>query len=317
MCEDLDAIDELHTLYSIARRLVLLNDTSIFEQIIRDDAIIGFVGMLEYDPQNSVERGTYRDFLRSGSHYKEAVPIRDSATEGKIHQNFRLQYLKDVVLPGILDDGTLSVVNALIFFNNAQITSYLQNNESLLKELFDTLHESNDAERKRNVVLFVRQFSAMTKTLPAMYRIGLYRTLSQHGLFGVFEFALQEADQSLQTAAADVLLSVLEQDRGLVRSYILTQMRQDREGTSLLSLVIRGSKRAIGSEIQLQCCEVLRILLDTMPPPADAFDMSTNIGVGGQANNESDEFLGIFYEIFVCSAMECLLSVTAKEVESL
>ncbi|KAJ1671078.1 Platinum sensitivity protein, partial [Coemansia sp. RSA 25] len=285
--------------------------------VIRDDNIIGFVGMLEYDPLNPVERGTYRDFLRSGSHYKEAVPIGDPATESKIHQNFRLQYLKDVVLPVILDDGTLPIVNALIFFNNAQITNYLQNNESLLKDLFDTLHESNDVEKKRNVVLFVRQFSAMTKTLPAVYRVGLYRTLSQHGLFYVFEYALQEADQSLQIAGADVLLSVLEQDRALVRSHALAQMRQDREGATLLGLVIRGSKRAIGSEIQLQCCEILRILLDTMPPPADAFDMSANIGVGGQASSESDDFLGMFYELYARSTIECLLSVTTKEVEGL
>ncbi|KAJ2744092.1 Platinum sensitivity protein, partial [Coemansia pectinata] len=169
-CEDLDATEELHTLYSIARRIVLLNDSSIFEHIVRDENIVGFIGMLEHDPKHPVERGIYRDFIRSGSHYKEAVPIGDAATENKIHQNFRLQYLKDVVLPGILDDGTLPVVNALIFFNNAQITNYLQNNESLLKDLFETLHESSDVEKKRNVVLFVRQFSVMTKTLPAVYR---------------------------------------------------------------------------------------------------------------------------------------------------
>ncbi|KAJ2247945.1 Platinum sensitivity protein, partial [Coemansia sp. RSA 455] len=315
-CEDLDATEELHTLYSIARRIVLLNDSSIFEHIVRDENIVGFIGMLEHDPKHPVERGVYRDFIDSGSHYKEAVPIGDAATENKIHQNFRLQYLKDVVLPGILDEGTLPVVNALIFFNNAQITNYLQNNESLLKDLFETLHESSDAEKKRNVVMFVRQFSAMTKTLPAVYRVGLYRTLSQHGLFYVFEYALQEADQSLQVAAADVLLSVLEQDRALVRSYALAQMRQDREGATLFSLVIRGSKRAIGSEIQLLCCELLRILLDTMPPPVDAFDMA-NIGVGGQANSESEDFLAMFYELYAHSTMECLLKVSAKDVESL
>ncbi|KAJ2800012.1 Platinum sensitivity protein, partial [Coemansia furcata] len=310
-CEDLDATKELHILYSIARKIVLLNDSSIFEHIIRDENIVEFIGMLEHDPKNPVERGAYRDFIRSGSRYKEAVPIGDPATESKIHQSFRLQYLKDVVLPGVLDDGSLPVVNELIFFNNAQITNYLQNNESLLKDLFETLHESSDAEKKRNVVMFVRQFSAMTKTLPPVYRVSLYRTLSQHGLFYVFEYALQENDQSLQVAAADVLLSVLEQDRALVRSYALAQMRQDREGATLFSLVIRGSKRAIGSEIQLLCCEILRILLDTMLPPADAFEMG-NIGAG-----ESEDFLAMFYEIYAHSTMECLLKITAKDIEIL
>ncbi|KAJ2489090.1 Platinum sensitivity protein [Coemansia sp. RSA 2050] len=315
-CEDLEATEELHTIYSIARRIVSLNDSSMFEHIVRDENIVGFIGMLEYNPKNPVEQGAYRDFLRSGSRYKEAVPIGDAATENKIHQNFRLQYLKDVVLPGVLDEGTIPAVSALIFYNNAQIASYLQNNESLLKDLFETLHESSDAEKKRNVVMFVRQLSAMTKTLPAVYRVGLYRTLSQHGLFYVFEYALQEADQSLQVAAADVLLSVLEQDRALVRSYTLAQMRQDREGATLLGLIIRGSKRAIGSEIQLLCCELLRILLDTMPPPADAFDMA-NIGPGNQANSESEDFLAMFYELYVYSTMECLLKVTSKDLDAL
>ncbi|KAJ2415337.1 Platinum sensitivity protein [Coemansia sp. RSA 2530] len=315
-CEDLEATEELHIMYSIARRIVSLNDSSIFEHIARDENIIGFIGMLEYSPKHPVEQGAYRDFLRSGSRYKEAVPIRDTATESKIHQNFRLQYLKDVVLPGILDEGTIPAISALIFYNNAQIASYLQNNESLLKDLFETLHESSDAEKKRNVVLFVRQLSAMTKTLPAVYRVSLYRTLSQHGLFYVFEYALQEADQSLQVAAADVLLSVLEQDRALVRSYALAQIRQDREGATLFGLIIRGSKRAIGSETQLLCCELLRILLDTMPPPADAFDMAS-IGPGSQASSEPDDFLAMFYEHYVYSTMECLLKVTAKDVETL
>ncbi|KAJ2477681.1 Platinum sensitivity protein [Coemansia sp. RSA 2320] len=317
ICEDLEAAEELYTLYNIARRIVLLNDSSIFEHIIRDENIIGFIGMLEYDPRHPVERGAYREFLRSGARFKEAVPIGDSVTESRIHQTFRLQYLKDVVLPGILDDGTLPVVNALIFFNNAQITNYLQNNDSLLKILFDTLHEPVDAEKKSNVVMFVRQFCALLKTLPAVYRAGMYRTLSQHGLFHVFEYAFQASDQSLQVAAADVLIAVLEQDRALVRSHALAQMRQDREGASLLSLVIQGAKRDIGSGVQLLCCEILRLLLDTMPSSVDAFDMPAGFGVGGQAASDTEDFLAMFYEQYVHSALGPLLNATAKEVEGL
>ncbi|KAJ1643373.1 Platinum sensitivity protein, partial [Coemansia asiatica] len=215
-CEDLDATEELHLIYSIVRQMILLNDSSIFEHMIKQENIIGVASILEHDPHQNIERGTFRSFLLDNSRYKEVVPIDDADIESKIHQTFRLQYLKDTVLPRILDDGTLPIINALIYFNHAQIANYLQHNQRLLKTLFDILHDSDDTEKRYDVVFFVRQFCSLAKSLPIQYRIGLFRTLSQHGLFSIFEFALQEDKNSeLQVAGTDVLLSVLEQDRAL------------------------------------------------------------------------------------------------------
>ncbi|KAJ1935817.1 Platinum sensitivity protein, partial [Linderina pennispora] len=152
------------------------------------------------------------------------------------------------------------------------------------------------------------------KNLPINYRIGLYRTLSQHGLFTIFEFSLQDEDQSLRMSGADVLMTVLEQDRALVRSYVLAQISQQREGTTLLSLIIQGTRKDIGSPIQVQCCEMLRMILDTMPPPSESFGMQPDIGIGGQADRETDAFLRLFYEKYAFDAMEPLLCLTATDI---
>ncbi|KAJ1942848.1 Platinum sensitivity protein [Kickxella alabastrina] len=331
-CEDLDATEELHQLYNIMRQAILLNDSLIFESIIKDEHIIGVVSLLEHDPQQHVERGTFRNFLRGNARYKEVVPIDDVEMESKIHQTFRLQYLKDVVLPRILDDGTLPIINALIYFNHAQIANYLQHNERLLKDLFGLLHKSEDAEKKRDVVYFVRQFCSLARSLPVSYRIGLYRTLGQYGMFAVFEYALSaDNDMELQAAGADVILSALEQDRALVRSYAMGQSRQQHDNPNLIDLVIQGIQRHIGSEVQIHCCEIMRIILDVtqppllqqhqqQPPTQDALDVSLTSGdrPGRDACESSmDDFIAMFYGAFAHSTMEPLLALTVKSVQAI
>ena len=56
------------------------------------------VGALEYDPDLKAPQ-PHRQFLNTCVAFKEVVPIQDPAILGKIHQTYRLQYIKDVILP--------------------------------------------------------------------------------------------------------------------------------------------------------------------------------------------------------------------------
>jgi protein phosphatase-4 regulatory subunit 3 len=56
------------------------------------------VGALEYDPElRSPQR--HRQFLAASVTFKEVVPIKDKALLARIHQTYRIQYIKDVILP--------------------------------------------------------------------------------------------------------------------------------------------------------------------------------------------------------------------------
>ncbi|KAJ2148053.1 Platinum sensitivity protein [Coemansia sp. RSA 564] len=317
MCEDLDILQMLFSIYNIVRHILLLNDSSIFECIVRDENIIGVVSMLEHDPHHHIEVGSYRNFLRSHSQFKEVVPFGNADIEGKVRQTFRLQYLKDVVLQHIIDDGTLSVINALIFFNHAQIANYIHHNQKFLDELFGIIRQHDDPEKMRDVVQFVRQFYTITKGLPVGYRLGLFRTLSQHGLFLVFEYALQQSDRALRTTGADMLMSTLEQDRVLVRSYMLDQYRQQHDQPTLLELISERLHNDPCLEIRHMCCETLRILLDTMGPPFESMDMSTEMMAGSVAEKETDDFLAMFYDNQARGLIAPLASITAADVSRL
>ena len=50
----------------------------------------------------------------------------------RIHMNFHLGYLKDVVLPRALDDNSFAALNQMQFFNNVQIISNLTNDQPFL-----------------------------------------------------------------------------------------------------------------------------------------------------------------------------------------
>ena len=80
------------------------------------------MGALEYDPELA-EQQHHRAFLRDTVVFKEVVPIQDAALRAKIHQTYRLAYLKDVVLPRVLDDATFATFSSLILFNNVEASA--------------------------------------------------------------------------------------------------------------------------------------------------------------------------------------------------
>lgn len=49
------------------------------------------------------------------------VPITDAGVRAKIHQTYRIGYLKDVVLARVLDDATFSTLSSLVLFNNVEV----------------------------------------------------------------------------------------------------------------------------------------------------------------------------------------------------
>ncbi|KAJ2550638.1 Platinum sensitivity protein, partial [Coemansia sp. RSA 1933] len=318
VCEDLDAIDALHVIYNIAKHMVLLNSSLLFEHIIRDDTILGFAAMLEYDQDHPVEHGTFRNFLRDSTRFKQVVPIKDPEMQEKIHQTFRLQYLKDAVLSRIMDDGTLPVINALIFCNHAQIVSHIQGNHELLSELFSVLEDpATDKTKRRDVVFFVHQLGNLARNLPGGYRIGLYRTLSQHGIFLALEYALQaKNDSELRSAGVDILLAILEHDRALVRLYILEQSHsQQKPASDLFQMLISGTKRSLGTSFQVLCCDIVRALLEIIPPANGILSQQMEIITAtSESGKDTDDFLDLFYSRYAHGMMVPLLDLSSETI---
>ncbi|CAG8510843.1 1168_t:CDS:2, partial [Scutellospora calospora] len=174
-CEDLEDLKDLHRLCNIMKGIIMLQDSEIYEYILRDDVIMQVVGMLEYDPEFPTYKANHRQYLADNSKFKEIVKIKDKAIETKIHETFRLQYLKDVVFARVFDDPTSSILSSLIFFNHVDICKHISQDDEFLEELFNILNEENGSpKRKRDVIMFVQQLCFIAKSIHVSHKKELY-----------------------------------------------------------------------------------------------------------------------------------------------
>ncbi|KAE8714222.1 putative protein translocase [Hibiscus syriacus] len=177
----------------------------------------------------------------------------------KIHQTYRVGYLKDVVLARVLDEATVASLNSIIHSNNAIVISLLKDDSTFIQELFSRLRSpTTTAESKKNLVYFLHEFCSLSKSLQMVQQLQLFRDLINEGIFDIITDALQSRDKKLVLTGTDILILFLNQDPNLLRSYVVRP-----EGISLLGLLVKGMITDFGDDMHCQFLEILRSLLDS------------------------------------------------------
>ncbi|KAH6895790.1 component of IIS longevity pathway SMK-1-domain-containing protein [Thelonectria olida] len=301
MAEDLESLPDLHRLCNIMKTIILLNDTSIIEHAVSDECVLGVVGALEYDPDFPSHKANHRHYLDNNGRYKEVVPIEDEQTRRKIHQTYRLQYLKDVVLARILDDPTFSVLNSLIFFNQVDIVQHLQANSAFLNELFGIFTSPlPDQRRKKEAVLFIQQCCAIAKNIQPPARQTLYNNFIAHGLLQVIHFGLRHGDVGVRVGGTDILISIIDHDPQMIRQTMYRQMHENQSPLtdSLIDLLLVEVDLGVKSQIS----EALKVLLDPIQAQGPDSFVRTNGDLASRPrpqqpmDTQQDVFLTRFYE---------------------
>jgi protein phosphatase-4 regulatory subunit 3 len=264
IAEDLESLEDLHLLCNIVKAILLLNDSSIIDRAVSDDCILGVMGALEYDPEFPKHKANHRAWLANRGRFREVVPIEDAVIQKKIHQSYRLQYLKDVALARILDDPTFGVLNSLIFYTQVDIIQHIQSNTAFLGKLFGILAEPDpDMGRRKDAVGFIQQCCVIAKTLQPHQRAVLYNNFLVNGLFRVIQFAIRHPDVSVRVGGTDILMAIIEHDVSLVRQAMYRQIAEKQPPfTSALSdLLIIEFDLGVKSQVS----DALKILLDPGP----------------------------------------------------
>ncbi|KAL2885348.1 suppressor of Mek1 [Ceratocystis lukuohia] len=268
--EDLESLSDLHLLCNILKQIILLNDSFIIEQIVHDDCIMGVIGALEYDPDFSNQKANHRQWLNNQKRFREVVKIAESRIECKIHQTYRLQYLKDVVLARVLDDATFSILNSLIFYNQVAIVQHIQSEPEILSDLFSVFNPSSSlATRRRDAVIFIQQCCTIAKNIELTARASLYNNFIANGLLRVINYGLKHQDVSIRVGATDIMVSMIDHDPQLVRN---TMYRQVADGQppltdNLIDILLTETDLSVKSQIS----DAIKVLLDTVttsPSPA-------------------------------------------------
>lgn len=288
MCEDLENSEGLHHLYDIFKNIFLLNKNALFEVMFSEDTIFDVIGCLEYEPTQSAPK-RHREYLRQQAKFKEAIPIRNPELLSKIHQTFRVQYIQDVVLPtpSVFEDNMLSTLSSFIFFNKIEIVTLVQEDEKFLVELFQMLtDESTTDTKRRDLVLFLKEFCNYSQNLQPQAKETFYKTLTNLDILPALEITLASDDPKTKTASIDILTYIVEFSPSVVRAYTLQQANNTDEDHMLLNIIMEqmicDSDPELGGAVQLM--GVLRILLDPE-------NMLASVN-----KSEKSDFLNFFYK---------------------
>ncbi|KAF2074192.1 hypothetical protein CYY_004510 [Polysphondylium violaceum] len=264
----------LFYIFNILKNLILFNDTTLFDIILSDEFLVKIMGALEYDPEISeANRIKHREFLNNHVVFKEVVPLPSTHLTNTIHQTFRIQYLKDVVLPRVLDDVTFSSLNSIIYFNNIEIISQIQNDNDFLQNVFNSIENSqpNSNERKE-LLLFLQDLCALAKSLQHQSKTAFFLILTSFGLFKTLSSTLDDENVQTRISSTEIILSILQHDPSILKSYC-TPCNNSKFLPQLITLFIKDKDLGVKNQI----VEIIKILLE-----ADAM--------------ESSEFFKVFYD---------------------
>lgn len=279
--EDLESKEDLHHMFHIFRGLVMLNDSHVYEVLLREDLLMGVIGALEYDPELASHKVRHRDFLKEKGRFRQVIPIEDETVLKKIHQNFYLAYIKDVVLPRSLDDNTFATLSQIAFLNNVHIISHLTSDLQFLPRLRQKMGEvKDDALLLLESLRLLNEICSLAKQLQLYNRAAaFYRKFVEYRLFEPLELALTHSDPALRLCCLDVLLATVQHDPSLLRQHVMQRMPECGMMHGLLRVLVTAE----GSGEKPQVAEVLRGVLDPE----------------GMERREKDDFLNLFYENFV------------------
>lgn len=255
-CEDLENTEGLHHLFEIFKNIFLLNKNALFEIMFAEDTIFDVVGCLEYDPSHAQPK-KHRQYLKQLAKFREAVPIKNMDLLAKIHQTFRVQYIQDIILPTpsvFVEDNMLNTLSSFIFFNKVEIVTLIQEDERFLLDLFTLLtdQETTDAKR-RDIVLFLKEFCNFAQNLQPQGKDSFYKTLTCLGILQALELTLVMNDTKTKSASIDILTAIVEFSPLVVRNYTLNQANRP-EGVSEISFKIYNLYYVILVFFRSLCC---------------------------------------------------------------
>jgi len=211
-------------MYHIFKDLILLNNVPLLEQIVSPKFVIDVMAALEHDPERHIGTTKHSEFLKTQATFKEVVPLNNAPLENKIHQTFRLQYLKDVALARTLDEPTFATINSLIFVNHMQIITDLASNEEVMIALFTKMKSPDiTATELKDHLSFLSEMCDLGKHLEPKNKSVFYLLLCKNGLFEVVEKTIVSVDVKVRMTSAELLLNSVEHDAGLLRSHLTKQ----------------------------------------------------------------------------------------------
>lgn len=262
--EDLHSEESLSSLWQIAKGIFLLSNQKLTERYLKHDVYEDVLGMLEYDaglPCN--KRIAHRQILKVQVRFKSVLSFEDSETMDRIHLNYRLQYLKDIVLPRLLDDAAFVSLTQMIHTNLSTILDHVQKNQRLLEQLFMQIRQ-----RDRQSLHFLQDVCRLAKQTAPSERQALHEKMVAHQLFACLMLFLGEDStgsesetSSSRIACIEILLCSVQNDPSNLRRFLTSEGSSD--GRALFGILACMLLHGQDQGVQGQVAEMFKAVMET------------------------------------------------------
>jgi protein phosphatase-4 regulatory subunit 3 len=196
--------------------------------------------------------------------FKPVLSFEDQETLDRIHLNYRLQYLKDIVLPRLLDDAAFVSLTQMIHTNLSVILDHVQRHQRLLEQLFSQIRQ-----RDRQSLLFLQDVCRLAKQIAPSDRQALHEKMVAQQLFGslVLFFSEEPAGATehdmfnSRNACVEIILCSAQNDPTHLRRFLTVE--GSAEGRTLLSILSCTLLHGEDQGVQGQVVEVFKAVMET------------------------------------------------------
>lgn len=232
-----------------------------------------------------------------------------------IHQTFRLQYFKDVILARILDEESSASFIILIRLNHMAIINAIDNDSEVLEVIRNLLQNVEmPLSEQVDVLKFFKEFLTIAKTVSLRKSLQIHQTSVVNDFMKfitrVLNATAKESDDPNTTEllheskllAIGLFTNFILHDPSQIRTYLIQNDLNSMPKNLLNTTIDMFTSTETCSPIRWQLVSALKILLDTfnpatLTPTTNANSLLGNPQLLNQALNQKsgEDFLNYFY----------------------
>ncbi|KAG7384796.1 Platinum sensitivity protein [Phytophthora boehmeriae] len=238
VCELDDDRTVLHKLFDIFYGILQMCNRSLIDVLLSDTNFISVVGVFGYNP-GLIREMDFRSTLEGEAGFNEVIPINDRGVVERVHINFRIQVIKDNVLPRSLPDGCVLLLEQMTNENNFYILSYISETDEYWKAIKDLIRDDDKRLDGLGLLKTIINLVKVTKPIdklsqprrepfgaPPVFSSLTANLFGDGELFEAFAFVMGSPGSKLEeiTLVVDILnLLVFFQGPDRLRAYLASE----------------------------------------------------------------------------------------------
>jgi len=288
--------------FYILKKLFSLNSRELLDQL-SDIYFFEVLYILDNEPDL---KANHTEFIKEHVKFVEVISFNDDAFEKKVHQTFRLTYLKDVVFSRLLDESVLGTMGTMIFMNSVQLVTHFFTSK-LTENLFLKMRSPElPSSVLSDCLKLIIELCGFSVTLEARNRFLFYKTLVTNGLFDVIQHNLANPEFEVRKSSAVILLNTIDFDPSILRLYFI---EKSQSGNLLFKAIIETFVGESHYVTMALLYEVLRGSLDTLHIGPDEATLSNIADFNQKLEEEKLNVMTIFYQEFALTLFTPLFAV--------